>query len=347
MFYDTATKRPEWIPEIIDHWLRRRLVLKQASSEDLGSIFGSDQFAAEPFKKASENAPAVYVQHVLPIVLEIADLAARQGLLPRRDSVWPILVRTEHLSAASACLSGLVAALSKLAKEPSVDLRRSIDRLRRDDTYVSNFLLLNLYATGVVNFADEAVLPLCDQPWRIECGGYSDNTRWIATELIGVATVYCSTEKRARLEEVLIDYIPGFERTKEGARAKGRASYVLLSAIPSDLRSENTKVRYRELEHKFGTPPGPPRGIIAGFVHSPIENKAADKMNDDQWLRAIARYNSDERLYNRADPLKGGASELAMMLKGYVEKEPSVSRAWHYDFQRAPTPSTTSRFSQD
>ena len=320
-FYDTATKRPEWIPEIIDHWLRRRLALKRASDEDLGGIFGSDEFAAGPFKKASENAPAVYVQHVLPIVLEIADLSARQAPSPRRDSVWPILIRTEHLSAASACLGGLVAALSKLAKEPSVDLRQSIVRLRQDDTYVSNFLLLGLYAAGGAKFADEAILLLCDQPWRIECG-YSDNPRWMATELISIATAYCSAENRARLEEVLIKYTPGFERTKEGARVKGRASYALISAIPSELRSESARMRHRELEHKFGTPPAPPRGMVAGFVHSPIESKAADKMNDDQWLKAIAKYKSDARDYFDRDPLKGGASELALMLKGHVEKQP-------------------------
>ena len=81
-------------------------------------------------------------------------------------------------------------------------------------------------------------------------------------------------------------------------------------------------MRHRELEHKFGTPPAPPRGMVAGFVHSPIESKAADKMNDDQWLKAIAKYKSDARDYFDRDPLKGGASELALMLKGHVEKQP-------------------------
>jgi len=58
--------------------------------------------------------------------------------------------------------------------------------------------------------------------WRFECG-YSDSTRWIATELIRVAATHCSVENRARLEKILLTYTPSFERTKEGTRAMGRA----------------------------------------------------------------------------------------------------------------------------
>lgn len=322
MFYDLSTRRPEWIPEVIDHWLRRRLTLKRATGESLQHIFGADQFAAEPFKKASENAPMAYIQHVLPTVLEIADLAASPGPPPRRDSVWPIIVRAEHPIPAGAFLGSLVAALSKLAKDTSVDLRQTIDSLRKNDTYVSNVLLLSLYAAGGTRFADEAVLLLCDQPWRFECG-YSDSTRWIATELIRVAATHCSAENRARLEKILLTYTPRFERTKQGTRAMGHAMYGLLSAIPLELCSQKTKLQYQELERKFGAPPNPPRGIVSGYVHSPIPTKAGDKMNDEQWLKAIAKYNSEDRLYSYNDHFKGGASELAAMLKGCVEKEPS------------------------
>jgi len=322
MFYDLSTRRPEWIPEVIDHWLRRRLTLKRASGEGVEHIFGADQFAAEPFKKASEGAPAAYIQHVLPTVLDISDLGARQGLPPRRDSVWPIVIRSEHLNPAGAFLGSLVAALSKLAKDGSVDLSDTIGRLRERDTYVSNFLLLSLYAAGGERFADEAVLLLCDQPWRFECG-YSDSTRWTATELIRAACPHCSAANRARLEEIILNYTPSFERTRRGLRARGLARYGLLSAIPQELLSQKAKLQCQELERKFGAPPEAPRGIVSGVVHSPIPERAADKMSDEQWLGAINKYNSDNREYSYSDHLKGGASELAVMLKGSVEKDPN------------------------
>jgi hypothetical protein len=317
MFYGLATKRPEWIPEVIDHWLRRRLALKQAKGEDPEGIFGADVFAAEAFKKASDAAPAAYIQHVLPIVLEIADRAARQVPPPRRDSVWPILYKTTHPSAGGACLGGLVAAFATLAKDARVNFRETIERLRQGDTYLSNFLLLNLYTAGGGQFADEAVLLLSDQPWRFECG-FADSPRWTARELIRITAPLCSAENRTRLEKVLFDYKPSFEQKK----VMGRASYGLLSAIPAELRSQKIKAGYQELERKFDAPPQPPRGMAFGYVRSPIESKAADKMSDEQWLRAIAKYNSDDRQYSYRDPFKGGADELAVMLKGYVEKEP-------------------------
>ena len=56
-------------------------------------------------------------------------------------------------------------------------------------------------------------------------------------------------------------------------------------------------------------------------VGSPIEKSAAEKMTDEQWLRAIKKYDSEERL-NWENPEKGGAPELARMLQDYVKEEP-------------------------
>jgi hypothetical protein len=121
-----------------------------------------------------------------------------------------------------ARFGSLVAALPKLAKDVLIDLRQTIDSLRRNDTYVSSVLLLSLHAAGGTRFAVEAALLLCYQQWRFECE-YSNSTQWIATELIRVAATHCSTKNRARLEKILLTYTPSFERTKEGTRAMGRA----------------------------------------------------------------------------------------------------------------------------
>jgi hypothetical protein len=59
-----------------------------------------------------------------------------------------------------------------------------------------------------------------------------------------------------------------------------------------------------------------------GFVGPPIEKESADKMNDDQWISAIVKYNSDERGHNQRDFLKGGATELARLLQGFTKEAP-------------------------
>ena len=95
----------------------------------------------------------------------------------------------------------------------------------------------------------------------------------------------------------------------------------MLSAIPAELLSDRANAHFRELERKFGEPEGDPVGITGGFVESPIKKDAADKMTDDQWLHAIAKYHSMD-WHRSDDELQGGALELARVLEQRVKEEP-------------------------
>ena len=63
--------------EVLAHGLQRRLEIIRAAGEPLGrrKLLGYDRTAAEMFGKAAEHAPAEFVKHVLPVVLEISDSA--------------------------------------------------------------------------------------------------------------------------------------------------------------------------------------------------------------------------------------------------------------------------------
>lgn len=102
----------------------------------------------------------------------------------------------------------------------------------------------------------------------------------------------------------------------------GRTKFDLLSAIPAELRSTHATLRFEELARKFRHPAGEPKGKTDGCVVSPISQSAAAKMTDEQWLRAIAKYHSEDPKYVWHDPLKGGARELARVLRERVEEEP-------------------------
>ena len=86
------------------------------------------------------------------------------------------------------------------------------------------------------------------------------------------------------------------------------------------MRSERAQARYAELERKFGEVVFAPRGIQGGVVGSPIEETAAEKMTDEQWLKAIKKYNSEREPFGE-DFLKGGALELARVLQNRVQEE--------------------------
>ena len=315
--------RPEWVPEVLACRLRRRLAVIRAAGEELrhGAILDDARGASDMFLVSAERAPAAFVKHVLPVVLEMSDTSATGDEPPRHDQVWTWLVRTSHPDGEDACLSGLAAALAALAHNETNDLQDVIADLRSRNTHVSNHLLLALYRGGAARYADEAVALLCAEPWRFECG-FSDSPRWCAIETIRVAVPHCSAKNRERLEGVILRYVSPYERTKDGYASHGRARFALLSAIPAELRSAGARAHAEELTRKFGEPEGEPLGVTAGWVTSPIEGSAADKMTDDQWLRAIRKYDSDGVSHRLDDGFRGGATELARDLGARVKDAP-------------------------
>ncbi len=325
MFYTLGKKRPEWIPEVLAHWLRRRVAFATTQGKDLhrDKVFGHDTFADDPIQEGAKEAAQAFVEHVLPAVLEISDTATDlTGDPPKRDAIWPYTFKHTHRAGAiEATFEGLVTALITLAADPTVNLTNELAELRRRDTRLANFLLLTVYAAGGARFADEAAVLLCDESWRFECG-YSDSHYWTAMEAIRAIVPHCSSESRARLEKTILEYSPTFERTVVGRKLAGRSRFTLLSAIPDNLRSTSANARYEELERKFKAPDTAPKGITGGRVGSPIEAEATEKMTDEQWLSAMAKYRGEHRFTVVDDSLKGGARELARVLQSHVEKEP-------------------------
>ena len=321
--YPLGENRPEWIPEVLAHWLRRRFAVIRVAGGEFRAreLIGYDRSAAMLISKSAERAPAAFVEHVLPMVLGISDSASTGDEPPRHDAVWTIPIKIKGPMGEEACLSGLTGALATLAGESTGDLSNEIAELRRRDTYVANYLLLALYAGGAARYADEAAVLLCDEPWRFQCGS-PDNPYWYAMQAIKAVVPHCTPENRERFETVILDYVHPYKRTKDGFKRIGRARFSLLSAIPSGLRSPHANARFQELERKFGQPQGEPRRIVVGPVESPIEKKATDVMTDGQWLNAIRKYPSEDRMFLSGDALKGGAQELAHALEERVKEEP-------------------------
>jgi hypothetical protein len=326
MMHGMSEARPEWIPEVLAHWLRRRFAVIHQTSKDAepawDDLFNHDEFGSTYFHTSAAKAPDAFVQHVLPVILEITDAAVFADVEPpRHGHVWLILFNTQYATADCACREALVAALETIAKSDPAKLGNVIAELRLRDTYIANYFLLSIYKAGVAKFADEAAILLCDQPWRLQCG-FSDSNFWVAVQLIRAVTPLCSMETLAKLEMAILSFSPNYERSKDGHRLAGSACFTLLSAIPTEKRSLSAQTRYEQLQRKFGAPPPPPQDIRVYTVVSPIAKQAAEKMNDDQWLKAIAKYSSEERVHRWEHPEKGGAWELAGMLREFVRNEP-------------------------
>ena len=324
---DVGENRPEWIPEVAAHILRRRIAVIHTAGKDLreSKLIGFDETAARLFQGSARGAPALFVQYLLPIVLDISDSTVTGDELPKRDSIWASILKTEHPEGEDGCLFALSEALKQLANNDSEALPGFIYELRRRDTYVANYLLQSIYTAAPRRFADEAISLLCEQPWRFRCG-YDDSQYWSTMELIRAAMPHCALRNRERLETVILNYVTPFERpTAERMRAGiryngiGHASFSLLSAIPTEKLSSRAHRYFCELERRFREPDGPPVGIEGGFIPSPIGEPAAAMMTDDQWRRAIATH---RRGASAASWFKGGAHELSQVLGRLTKDDP-------------------------
>ena len=325
----SAKEQPVWIAEVSAQWLRRRLsitskVRHTSDREKWCSLFERDRSGSDDVQSSATNAPEAFVQHVLPVVLEISDAAVinERDKPPKRDAVWEIIYETEHPPHDEQFRDAVATAIEKLAATKSKETDGILSELRSRKTLLANHFLLRAYTSGAEHFADDAVTELCKKPWRFECE-YSGSTYWLANQLIGAIVPHCSDENRIKLERVVLNYVPNYERSPEGYKSRGSAAYYLLSGIPKSFRSEKATGRFKEFERKFGPlSVSPPIAIESGFLESPIEEPAIEKMTDGQWLSAIRKYESGRMSFDRGNLLRGGTEQLAQRMESCVKVEP-------------------------
>ena len=296
--YRLQNKQPNWIPEVLAHQLRRLCATATAGSDVYLGVQWLDAFDGDhisgAIRKAADLVPATFVGYVLPAVLDLADAASGDGQRPPiTDVVWPVL-RKGPLTVMDSCLHALAGALTRLAGGDE-DLREWVGMLASRETHVANYLLLAIYRGGGARYADKAALAFCKNPWRFHCG-YSDSPYWCATETLKAIVPHCQADNLAALEGVILSYEDAFEQTKDGIRSRGQAVFNLLAAFPDELRSDLASSRFQEMRRRFGDPSPAPRGIVSGWAESPIPSAARAKMNDEQWLKAIAAHPSNPQL---------------------------------------------------
>lgn len=321
MIHGLGAKQPAWLAELVSHWLRRSLATVEPDPDKRrgGEIFHGSQAAGKEFSEAAKGDPVNFVHQVLPAALEVAEVYSHvDDQPPRRDSVWWNFFEAESISAEGALRCALIDSLKAVAAIDSAATDRIRSDLKERTTYFANSLLLELYEGRGGDFADEAVDLFCEQPWRFQCG-YSDSSYWIARSTLKAIGPHCSSEHFEKLERAILGYAPTYEKSSRGYRASGSATHSLLSALPQERLSAVGRRRRGELVRKFGEQDRQPRGFRSGFIGSPIEEKALERMTDDQWLSAIARYQGEERDW---DSFTGGAWELANKLGEWVKKEP-------------------------
>ncbi len=321
-WYAVGKHQPEWMVELIAAILRcalRALHVEGGHIADL-RLLAAGPGGSDVVEKAAAAAPQMFAELVLPVVLDLSESTAYESEPPRRDSIWPYLRSGEYFTARDAVVGELADAVSTWASEGSVS-KGILGDLGRRNTYVSNRMLLALYEGGARHYWQEAIETLVEEPWRFECGT-QDSLYWYAGETVGAIAGCASSEEMQRLEDAIMDYVPAWERDPAGYQTRGRAEFDLLSFIPDGRRSRRAIKRIGELERKFQTPSGEPKGVRGGFVVSPIGPEAADRMTNEQWLRAFRKYQGRGSWFSKGDDVVGGATELSRELERRTKEDP-------------------------
>lgn len=339
MLHGLAEKRPSWCAEVAAHWLSRKVAIAHSAGEGSTPTL-DDQFGVEDLLQSARGAPIEFLEHVLPAILRASEsfIYEDSGGF-RLDRIWPIRFPGDgYIGMSEAFPRGCEIALESLGSTDSEKLRPFIALLRESRLSIANQLLQSAYISAPEVYADEAIALLADEPERLHCG-VSGSPFWIARTLIEKCSPHCSEASFRRLEATLLEYKTSYERSKDGFRHQGYSAYTLASALDAKRCGENTKRRLAEWQRKFGTPENEPRGIRTYSVVSPIPTEAAEHMSDKQWLEAIAKYETDRAEYNWEHPEKGGAYQLAGMLREFTKREPERFAKLALQFPEATNPS--------
>jgi len=308
--------QPTWAVELLKAWFVERTdALALGADGKVAALDGRDHGIEEIISAAADKDPGPFAEFAMPYLLEVMALTSDGDRRPTRDKHFGYRVyNNRHHDLDDALLYGGRDALRALIVTGQHErVAPLLHALETDEHDAAQWLLYEAMAADGAAYVDRAVELLSAGDHRLLCG-YTCNSYWSARELVVSIEPHLSEDQRRGLEEVFIAFRPEFE-----LRPFGRGSFTMLSALPEDSLSEQARGRLRELRRVFGDAPSPPTGIMIGRITSPIPDSAAEKMSDDQWLRAIAKHDGEGRDWGR---FTGGASELARVLQAQTVANP-------------------------
>jgi hypothetical protein len=206
--------------------------------------------------------------------------------------------------------------LEKLAETAPEQVKPILDDLAADPHDAAQFLLYRALTAGTATFSEWGAALLLEGGKRLDCGYISD-IDWVARELLRAIAPHLNDTLHQRLEDQFRD----LRDPRESRQSAGRSAFTFLSALEEHRLSPRGGRRLGEYRRRFQVDAPPkPRGITGGFIGSPISSESASKMTDEQWLKAMAKHDSDRTNW---DTFTGGARELSHVLKEQVAAEPA------------------------
>lgn len=320
--HDLAKHQPLWAIEL----LQARLIdhVNALVLDDRGKVAVlklREYGAAELVRGAAAAEQLAFVQTVVPYLRSVmaATAMAPYDDAPTRDQHFSTRFKVDDFDDRElddALLAASVRSLEELAETAPEQVRPILDDLASDPHYAAQYLLYRALTAGAATFAEWGAALLLEGGRRLDCGYISD-TDWVARELLRAIAPHLNDSRHQQLEDQFRDLRDPYE----SRHSAGRSAFTFLSALEEHRLSPNGARRLGEYRRKFQVDAPPkPRGIMGGIIGSPISAESASKMTDMQWLRAIAKHDSDRTNW---DTFTGGARELSRVLKERVAADPA------------------------
>ena len=314
--HDLGGTKPEWAAELLGAWL-----IDRPGSMALGAdgrivaLASHDYQAGELIDRAATGAPATFAGLMVPFLLSAMAATSEGERRPKYDRHFAFRTwNNEHPNLAEHILAATSEALKAIAENGSGARDELLQRLAADQHDAAQWLLYQTLIALPEHSAWAATL-LLEGEHRLECG-YTCSGHWTTRQLLVAISPEIDDAQHEALERAIISLKPEWE-TPPG----GYVEFTLLSGLGEGRLSKNGRLRLGELRRRFDREqPTEPMGIHGGIVQSPIPQSAAQHMTDEQWLRAVAKYDSEERDWGT---LKGGPHELGQVLEAETKSDPA------------------------
>ena len=320
--FDLAKHKPLWAIELIqgrvvDH--SEGIQLNENGRVSLLNL--REPRLAMLVRESAEAEPMAFAQAVVPYLCRVMTITEYE---PRANTP----IRDRHFSArfdfeghrsgdlGNVLFSSSVRALESLARNSPHEIRPLLEELASDPHDSAQFLLYRALAAGAGDFSQWAATLILEGSTSLEYGHLSGSI-WTVRELVQAVAPYLSDDVHWQLEEEFRDLINGYE----GRQNFGRSAFTLLTALNEQRLSQLGVRRLEEYRRKFKeSAPAKSQGLMGGGIGSPISSGSSVKMSDEQWLKAIERYDTDETNWDTAI---GGARELSHVLRERAAADPS------------------------
>lgn len=280
----------------------------------LTDLLDDDHGLLELTRRSATAAPAEFCERLLPWLLRAMAATETAGEPPIEDCHFSDRDVDRDISRLEdALLFGAAEALAALARDGDPRLEPLLELLAGDRHDAAQWLLYEALRANGARYADRAADLLLENDARL-VAGYAWSPFWTTRQLLQAISAHVSAERFAAIEERVLAFAPSWEN-KPG----GHASFVLLSALAEERLSERGRRRLGELRRRLGEEPAPPLRVVADFVGSPIDEDATHRMNDEQWLRAMAKHAGET---SGPGLFEGGARELANQLRERTKEDP-------------------------